>query len=82
MAIPDFQTIMLPLLEIAKDEKEHSHGEVSDALASRFELTDAEKKKYSPVEDRLDLITGWQGLGLISRRQGYREYWSWDIPHN
>lgn len=61
MAIPDFQTIMLPLLEIVKDEKEHSHGEVSDALASQFELNDAEKKELLPSgrQARFDNRVAW-----------------------
>jgi len=61
MAIPDFQTIMLPLLEIAKDEKEHSHGEVCEALAAQFKLNDAEKKELLPSgrQARFDNRVAW-----------------------
>ncbi len=61
MAIPDFQTIMLPLLEITKDGKEHSHGEVCEALASHFLLTDAEKKELLPSgrQARFDNRVAW-----------------------
>jgi len=48
MAIPDFQTIMLPLLKMASDGREHSVREAREALASEFELTDEEKKTLLP----------------------------------
>jgi len=48
MSIPDFQSIMLPLLEIMKDGEDRSHGEVSDDLAARFKLTDAERRELLP----------------------------------
>lgn len=38
MAIPDYQTVMLPLLGFLKDGKEHNIGEVVDALADEFNL--------------------------------------------
>ena len=44
MAIPDFQTIMLPLLKFAGDKKEHSTRETIDALAEEFGLTEEEKE--------------------------------------
>ena len=48
MAIPDFQSIMRPLLELASDEKEHALNEARERLAQRFELTDDEKKVLLP----------------------------------
>jgi restriction system protein len=48
MAIPDFQTIMLPLLKFAGDKKEHSTRETIDALAEEFGLTEEEKEKLLP----------------------------------
>jgi len=45
MSIPDFQTIMLPLLEIAKDGKEHYIHDAVEELAQFFELTEEEKTK-------------------------------------
>ena len=38
MAIPDFQTIMLPFLKFAGDGKEHAKHEVVDKLADYFRL--------------------------------------------
>ena len=48
MAIPDYQSIMLPLLNLLKDEKEHSLREVSDKLADVFNLSDDELKALLP----------------------------------
>ena len=38
MAIPDYQTLMLPLLQIAADGKEHSLKEAIDILSKQFDL--------------------------------------------
>jgi len=43
--IPDFQSIMLPLLEITGDKKEHTIQEVRDLLAKYFHLTEEERSK-------------------------------------
>ncbi|MFM8273477.1 MAG: restriction endonuclease [Gemmata sp.] len=48
MAIPDFQTLMLPLLESLVDGKEHAMRDVTAALADRFHLTDAERQEKLP----------------------------------
>ena len=48
MAIPDYQAIMLPLLKLASDGKEHSIEEARGKMASIFSLTDEEKKALLP----------------------------------
>lgn len=48
MAIPDYQTIMLPLLLLAADDQEHSLREATDRLGELFELTPAELKELLP----------------------------------
>ncbi len=48
MAIPDFQTIMLPLLQFAADGKEHSIHEATDYLADYFKLTPEEVNEPLP----------------------------------
>lgn len=42
MPIPDFQTLMLPLLEFASDREEHNISSAVDFLSSRFNLSDEE----------------------------------------
>lgn len=48
MSIPDFQTMMLPLLQIASDGKEHSIHEAVDVLGRHYSLTEEEKTKLLP----------------------------------
>jgi restriction system protein len=61
MAVPNFQSIMLPLLKIASDEQEHSRSEAIDTLALQFELTDEERKELLPSgrQARFDNRVGW-----------------------
>jgi len=48
MAIPDYQSIMLPLLRLAGDKQEHKMNEVTDTLADQLELSDEERKVLIP----------------------------------
>ena len=48
MAIPDFQTLMLPVLEFAVTKNEHSLREATDYLAIQFKLTEEEKEELLP----------------------------------
>jgi restriction system protein len=48
VAIPDFQTIMRPMLKLASDGKEHSLGDARGQLADRFKRTDEERKVLLP----------------------------------
>ena len=48
MAIPDFQSIMLPLLKFCADSKEHTNREAIDHLAEVFHLSEEEKKDLLP----------------------------------
>ncbi|CUQ66759.1 restriction endonuclease [Candidatus Nitrospira inopinata] len=48
MAIPDYQSIMLPLLQFAADEKEHSLRQAIESLSAEFGLTEEEKKELLP----------------------------------
>ena len=47
MAIPDAQSIMLPLLELAGDNHIHRLRDVVDFLADHLRLTDEERRKRS-----------------------------------
>ena len=48
MAIPDFQTIMLPLLQLVDDGQEHYIHDAVEKLAIHFDLTEEEKTKLIP----------------------------------
>ncbi len=79
MPIPDYQTVMLPLLRLLKDGKEHSIGEAVDSLADEFNLSSEERQQLlsSGQQTVISNRTGWartylKKAGLIaSVRRGY-----------
>lgn len=48
MAIPDFQTLMLPILKLCADEQEHASREIGSRLADEFGLTQDEREQPLP----------------------------------
>ncbi len=48
MPIPDYQTLMLPLLRIAADGKEHRIGDVIEPLSRQFALSEHEQGEMLP----------------------------------
>jgi restriction system protein len=48
MAIPDYQTCMLPFLKFLEDGKEHTLREAEDVLATVFNLTPTERAELLP----------------------------------
>lgn len=46
--IPDFQTIMLPLLEILGDNKEHDTKNLIKRICDKYELTEEEREELLP----------------------------------
>ncbi|MCU7490544.1 MAG: restriction endonuclease [Ignavibacteria bacterium] len=61
MPIPDFQSVMLPLMKYASDDKEHTLRETSDCLAKEFNLTEEEKTELLPSGSQaiFDNRVGW-----------------------
>jgi restriction system protein len=61
MAIPDYETIMLPLLRLASDESEHRFRDAIEQLASEFGITDAERVELLPsgTAPLFDNRVGW-----------------------
>ncbi len=48
MAIPDFQTLMLPLLELLKDGKIIKLSEMVEIMSDKYNLTDEERNEWLP----------------------------------
>ena len=48
--IPDFQTIMLPLLEVFADKKEYKKPELVEIISNKFNLTEEERLELLPSE--------------------------------
>jgi len=48
MAIPDYQTLMLPLLKLAADGQDHRKRDAVTALSDQFQLTEDERSEMLP----------------------------------
>lgn len=48
LSIPDFQTLMLPLLELVSDGNEYTIAGCRDVLADRFSMTEEERNQRLP----------------------------------
>jgi len=48
MAIPDYQTLMLPVLKLASDEAEHKFSQAVEELADEFSLSPDERNELLP----------------------------------
>jgi len=61
MAIPDYQTLMLPLLRLAGDQKEHKLSEAVEVLSDQFGLTEHERQEMLPSggETTIHNRVGW-----------------------
>ena len=66
MTIPDFQSIMLPLLDFTKDQKEHSLEEIWENMCKFFKLTEEEKNQILPSgqQTRMGNRTAWAATYL------------------
>lgn len=66
MPVPDFQTVMLPLLRLAEDGQEHSMSESIETLATQLHLTEEELRERLPSgrQARFNNRVGWAGTYL------------------
>jgi len=56
VAIPDYQSLMLPVLKVAGDGRKYRMSDVVDALAIQLKITDAEREELLPSgKQTLDL---------------------------
>jgi restriction system protein len=79
MPIPDYQTLMLPVLSIVGDGQEHRFRDVVEQLATEFQLTDEERNTLLPsgTAPIFDNRVGWartylKQAGVVeSHKRGY-----------
>jgi len=79
MTIPDYESVMLPLLQFAGDEQEHSLRDAYEKLADHFDLSQDERKELLPSgqQEVFHNRVGWartylKKAGLLeSTRRGY-----------
>lgn len=59
--IPDYQTLMLPLMRLVSDEHEHKYRDLIEKLAVKFQVTDEERKELlaSGNQSIFDNRVGW-----------------------
>src|SRR3990167_6538923 len=79
MTIPDYQRIMLPLLKLAANQKEHSGSEATGYISNIFNLTEEEQKEILPSGRQVVIRNrvSWARIYLVkagllkSSRRGY-----------
>ncbi|HET6442943.1 MAG TPA: restriction endonuclease [candidate division Zixibacteria bacterium] len=79
MSIPDYQSLMLPLLKLAGDRNEHLFRDAVEELANQFNLSDAERRESIPSGPQPLIYNrvGWartylKSAGLLeSNKRGY-----------
>lgn len=61
MAIPDYQTLMLPLLELVSDGKDWTFRSVVEELSKKYSLSEEERKELLPSGQQpiFDNRVGW-----------------------
>jgi restriction system protein len=59
--IPDYQSLMLPLLKLVSDSQEHKYRDLIEKLATEFHVTDEERKELlaSGNQPIFDNRVGW-----------------------
>jgi restriction system protein len=67
VAIPDYQTIMRPVLAALADGNEHRALHLRHAMADEFKLTDAEREEWLPSRRQrvIDNRVGWAMTYLV-----------------
>jgi len=73
VAVPDFQSFLLPLLKLASDGSEHSIADALDNMAQAFQLSDEDRTELLPSgkQPRINNRIGWaltylRKAGLLS----------------
>lgn len=67
MAIPDYESLMKPLLETVSDGREQATRELTEHLADQFELTEEERQERLPSGQQTYLSNrvGWGKTYLV-----------------
>lgn len=79
MSVPDYQSLMLPLLRLAGDSQEHLFREAVDELADQLNLSESDRRELIPsgTQPLLSNRVGWartylKKAGLLeSKKRGY-----------
>jgi restriction system protein len=82
MAIPDYQSLMLPLLRYLADGKGHSVREAASALADHFGLSNEERSAMIASGEQSVLVNrvGWARTYLTGLTQWAVPVWREQTP--
>ena len=69
MPIPDYQTLMLPLLKLAADGNVHAKRDAVNELDAQFGVSEDERKELLPSgnQEVFDNRVGWARTGCSLR---------------
>lgn len=62
MAIPDYQSLMLPLIKLASDKKEHSLQEATQTISKEFNLSETDLAELLPSGRKTRFMIELAGL--------------------
>ena len=67
MAIPDYQSLMLPLLEFTRDGKDHTISEAVEAIANQLGLSSEDRSEMLPSGGQQKLFNriGWSRTYMV-----------------
>ena len=82
MPVPDFQSVMLPLLSLAADEQEHTVATAIQSLGDQFGLTDEDRRQLLPSGRQSTFDNRVVGRGLTSQRRAFLRTQAWSVSHN
>ena len=59
MTIPDYQTIMLPLLQSLNDGRDHCMSDLIETIAKYFQVPEAEQEQMLASDAKEVTVTYW-----------------------
>ena len=74
LAIPDYQSIMLPLLEHVSDGDDHDGKVVREQLADYFNLSESEREEMLPSGNQRTFDNRWGWARTYLKKAGLLEY--------
>lgn len=69
MVIPDFQSVMLPIMNYLTSAEVRSNADVTNQISDEFELTPEQRLSCCRLVNKLLLKTVLAGRSLILKRQ-------------
>ena len=73
MTVPDYQSMMLPLLKLISDQKEHSLPEMAEKVGKYFELSEKDMKELLPSRTQTIIYSRVQWARTYMKKAGLIE---------